>query len=174
MDRVFEERPPLLWEPISTEPIEVRLANMRAAIASGADPNELDGTRKPRVGRPLDYAITTLACAYHETVKTNLPIVELLLETGADPRLPGRIPIQDVSPLEGVRRWLEAFDIRGGNWASEETALKPFYESAYKAMKKVADKLDAQDAAERANDYTTEKENELNTGSSWFSWLTFW
>jgi hypothetical protein len=138
MERVFKEHPPLLWEPVSQNPMEIKLANMRAAIASGADPNELDGTKMPRVGRPLHYAISSLAFVNYETLKSNLPIIELLLESGADPRLSA---LKEVSALDEVSSWLSAFDKDGKNWAPEDIALKPFYEAAYKAMKKVADKL---------------------------------
>jgi len=76
---------------------------MKAALASGADPNELD--HEPRaeknLGRPLHLAIeytSSNLSRLHE----NLPVVELLLQHGADPRLGG---MQGrYSPLEDLRR----------------------------------------------------------------------
>ena len=51
---VCEHHPPLFWKPISDHSIEIKLTNMRAAIAAGADVNELDQEADPRLnnGRP--------------------------------------------------------------------------------------------------------------------------
>jgi len=146
MWRPLKDRSPLLYEPVSDNPIEIKLANMCAAIAAGADPNELDGSENLRVGRPLHYAICDDAFVNYENLKKNLPIVKLLLEAGADPRLPGvlveRYPTMGASPLQSLRLWLELFERDSTSFGPEDTALKPFYEAAYKEMKKVADKLD--------------------------------
>lgn len=100
---IFSSKPPLFWEPVSGHPISVKLTAMKAALASGADPNELD--HEPRaeknLGRPLHLAIeytSSNLSRLHE----NLPVVELLLQHGADPRLGG---MQGrYSPLEDLRR----------------------------------------------------------------------
>ena len=83
---------------------------MRTDIAYGADPNQIDGTRLPRVGRPLHYAISSYAFINYENLKNDLPIINLLLELGADPRLLG---VWDGSPLEEAWLWLRALDIDG-------------------------------------------------------------
>jgi hypothetical protein len=143
MNRVFTEKPPLLWEPISENPLEVRLANMRAAITAGADPNELDGPKKHRVGRPLHYALCNSAFVNYKTLMQNLPIVELLLESGADPRL---LALSYKSPIDDLSVWLKNYEVMCAVWTTEDLELKPLYEAAYKAMKKVADKLDGESA----------------------------
>lgn len=118
---------------------------MRTAIATGSDPNELDGMGKHQIGRPLHYAIANEAG--HEFVKENLPIVKLLLEAGADPRLPAltmkSLPTYGQSALDESKQWLDVLERSGGKgWSEEDIALKPFYNAAYREMKKIADKLD--------------------------------
>lgn len=59
-DWVSCKKPPLHWEPLySTNPVELRLANMTAALDAGADPNELDHELYIRrcLGRPLHRCI---------------------------------------------------------------------------------------------------------------------
>jgi hypothetical protein len=102
---IYTTRPPLFWEPISGHPLPVKLASMKAALAAGADPNELDHEPRPERnrGRPLhlatDHLYTTLS---HLPPGENLPVVELLLEHGADPRLKGLQFMN--SPLERLRQ----------------------------------------------------------------------
>lgn len=139
---------PLLYEPISRNTIEDKLAHMRLAIATGADPNEHDGMGKHQIGRPLHCAITNEAG--HEFVGQNLPVIKLLLEAGADPRLRAlpdvpwvTVPTYGESALDVCRHWLESLSSSGGwRWSEEDIALKPFYKAAYREMKRVADKLD--------------------------------
>ncbi|KAI4701458.1 hypothetical protein J4E81_003198 [Alternaria sp. BMP 2799] len=139
---------PLLTQPMSYEPIETRLAAMRAALSEGFFPNELD--KRPRgVGRPLDCAIEDGWPADFTHLKQNLPIVHLLLEAGADPRLPSRDP-PGRSPIDSLEAWFKQYEIRGHEFGAEHLELKPFFEKALEAMKKVADELNAQDAAEAA------------------------
>ena len=140
MFRVRKQRPPLFWEPISDNPIAVKLSNMRTALSQGADPNELDGPQMPRWGRPLNYAILDAACINHESLKENLPVVELLLAAGADPRLSG-IGGMERSPLEELRLWLEAFERRPEDFQWQEVEVSGMYEKAYEAMKRVAERL---------------------------------
>ncbi|CAO2650230.1 Nn.00g015220.m01.CDS01 [Neocucurbitaria sp. VM-36] len=53
-------RPPLILQSVSDDPLNIRLAAMREAIAAGQDPNELGGMKNPGVARPLHYAIPDL------------------------------------------------------------------------------------------------------------------
>ncbi|KAF5869044.1 uncharacterized protein Bfra_011586 [Botrytis fragariae] len=95
---------PLHWEIVSGHPIAEKLGNMRAALESSADPNALDKAPRPEqsMGRPLHYATDTLHFDFMPRYE-NLPIVELLLEFGADPRMEGMAGLRE-SPLEDVER----------------------------------------------------------------------
>ncbi|TGO09630.1 hypothetical protein BTUL_0159g00160 [Botrytis tulipae] len=77
---------------------------MRAAHESGADPNALDKAPRPgrSMGRPLHYATDVTHFDFMPRYE-NLPIVELLLEFGADPRMEGMGETRE-SPLEDVER----------------------------------------------------------------------
>ncbi|TGO43872.1 hypothetical protein BCON_0773g00010 [Botryotinia convoluta] len=81
---------PLHWEIVSGHPIAEKLSNMRAALKSGANPNALDKARRAEQSRerPLHYATDTLHFDFMPRYE-NLPIVELFLEFGADPRMLG-------------------------------------------------------------------------------------
>ncbi len=114
---------------------------MRAAIAAGADPNELDG--RLRIGRPLNYAICDSAFVDYAQLKQNLPIVELLLEAGADPRLGSARPYSK-SPIQELEAWFREFEVHGEEWAEEDLELFGFYEKALGAMRKVAERLDGE------------------------------
>ncbi|KAF1827986.1 hypothetical protein BDW02DRAFT_575202, partial [Decorospora gaudefroyi] len=132
----------LLTEPVSYVPVETRLAAMRVALSEGFSPNELD--RRPRgVGRPLDWAIEDGAPADYAYLKQNLPIVHLLLEAGADPRLPSRHPL-GWSPIDSLEAFFKQYKIRPQDFSPEVLELKPFYEKALEAMKRVADKLNGE------------------------------
>lgn len=93
---------PLHWEIISGHPIAEKLSNVRAALQSGADPNALDKVRcaEQSRGRPLHYATDTLHFDFMSRYE-NLPIVELLLEYGADPRMAGMAGRIAVGRCEG-------------------------------------------------------------------------
>jgi hypothetical protein len=133
---------PLFLEPVSCAPVETRLAAIRAALSEGFSPNELD--RRPRgVGRPLDWAIEDGAAADYAHLKQNLPIVHLLLEAGADPRLPSRHPF-GWSPIDSLEAWFKQYKIRPQDFPPEVLVLKSFYEKALEAMKRVADELDGE------------------------------
>jgi hypothetical protein len=130
----------LFKECVSEKPLETRLALIRAALDVGFSPNEVD--RRPRSeGRPLHYAICDSCLCPPYVLKQNLPIVQLLLEAGADPRLPGWKPV-DESPIVDLKNWLTNYETEGERWPKEDQELKPFFEQAYAAMKKVADELD--------------------------------
>jgi hypothetical protein len=103
-------------------------------------------TRWPREaprGSPLHYALCDSAFVNYKTLKQNLPVVKLLLEAGADPRLPA---LSYKSPIDDLSVWLYHYEVNSTGWHTEDLELKPLYEVAYKAMKKVADKLDSESA----------------------------
>lgn len=139
---VFRVAPLLHQQCISNEVLDVRLAAMRKAIASGEDPNELRGWKNPGVGRPLYYALDNSAQHDYAQLKQNLPVIELLLEAGADARLPSLRPGRQL-PIEELEAWFREH-IKGGHskWAPEDLELQPFYEAALQAMKKAALILD--------------------------------
>lgn len=133
--------PPLHKLCISNDPLDDRLPAIRQALASGEDPNELGGWKHAGVSRPLHYAISDHIGHDFAQLKQNLPVVELLLEAGADPRLPGLGPYK--SPMEELENWLIAYnDGDHSGWQTEELELQPFFEAALQAMKKVALVLD--------------------------------
>ncbi|KAI8938501.1 hypothetical protein NX059_004391 [Plenodomus lindquistii] len=145
LDPVLRVRPPLHVQCISNEPLGIRLAAIREAIASGEDVNELGGWKNPGVGRPLHYAIDDSAQHDYTQLKRNLPVIELLLEAGADPRLPGLEPGR-MSPIEELEVWIRHYE-EGGHekWTVEDLALYPFHEAALRIMKKAAVALDGKD-----------------------------
>jgi hypothetical protein len=133
---------PLHWEPVSSHPITEKLTNMLAALKSGSDPNELDhafASRPERsIGRPLHYA-TEYTVFDHSLRHENLPVVELLLRYGADPRLAGMGP--NPSPLEDLRAVVNA-NIPELKWASERDM--EFFKGALEAMERRARELDGE------------------------------
>ncbi|KAJ5802173.1 uncharacterized protein N7503_004623 [Penicillium pulvis] len=142
---VHNTKPPLFWEFISAHPISLKLENMKAALSAGADPNEMDHERDPRrsLGRPLHCAMGDWGDPVH--VKENIPAIKLLLEHGADPRLPGpevkpaSLGLQ--SPLEYARR------LAMREWRGKGELLDcGYYAEAYRVMKEAADDLDWRDA----------------------------
>ena len=138
LDPVLRVASPLHKQCISNEPLDVRLAAIREAIASGEDPNELGGWKNPGVGRPLHYALDDSAQHDYTQLKQNLPVIELLLEAGADPRLPSLKPGRQ-SPIEELEAWFREYN-KGDHsrWAPEDLELQPFYEALLQAMKKAA------------------------------------
>jgi hypothetical protein len=125
---------------MSGDPLEVRLLAIQEALASGEDPNELGGWPKPGVARPLHYAISD--CVQHDQaqLKQNLPVIELLLEAGADPRLPD---LHGQSPIEELEGWFREYRKSGHlSWEPESLELKPFFEAALETLKKAALGLD--------------------------------
>jgi hypothetical protein len=136
----FRPRPPLHCLCMSGDPLEVRLLAIQEALASGEDPNELGGWPNPGVARPLHYAISD--CVQHDQaqLKQNLPVIELLLEAGADPRLPD---LHGQSPIEELEGWFREYRKSGHlSWEPESLELKPFFEAALETLKKAALGLD--------------------------------
>lgn len=118
------------------------MAAVRKALASREDPNELGGWRNPGEGRPLHYALDDSAQHSWTQLEQNLPIVELLLEAEADPRLPCLNPGHE-SPIEELEAWFRAYNEGGqSTWAPEDLELQPFHAAVLQAMKKVALALD--------------------------------
>jgi hypothetical protein len=118
------------------------LPAIREALASGEDPNELGGWRGSGTSRPLHYAIHDTPQHSLDQLKQNLPVIELLLEAGADPRLPCLGPMPQ-SPIEEIEAWFEAYN-KGGHlkWPPEILELQPFFAATLQAMKKAASALD--------------------------------
>lgn len=93
-------------EPLLAHPLETKLAAMRAALAAGADPNGLDNSEPwhYREGRPLDACLHISRMAGGVSVMDNLPLIELLLEHGADPRL-SDFESNTLVPAAGVAKY---------------------------------------------------------------------
>ncbi|KAI9650605.1 hypothetical protein NHQ30_000623 [Ciborinia camelliae] len=74
-----------------------------AALESGYDPNEMDNTSQSErsTGRTLHYATGYITFDYSRRCE-NLLVVELLLNYGADPRMPGMGGVTG-SPLRELR-----------------------------------------------------------------------
>lgn len=145
LSKAYKDSYPLFYYAMSYAPLEIRIAAIRAAIAAGADPNKLD--RGPlNVGRPLHYAVCDMAMIDVNQLKQNLPIVELLLEAGADPRLINRTPISR-SPIKELEDWFRAYEQCHVTMSQEELGLYDFYAKALNAMKEVARRLDGECSA---------------------------
>lgn len=121
------------------EPLEARLPAMRQAIAAGADLNVPGGMTNPGTGRLLHYAICDIAGVDYRDLRQNMPMVELLLEGGADPRLHAW---HGESPIDILESWLASYDQDHTKWNVEELELHPFFQAAFEAMKKRAHELD--------------------------------
>lgn len=83
------------------------LAACRAALAAGADPNALDTV--PEVmygeGRPLDACLRQTRIPGRKSITDDLPVIELLLEHGADPRLYSRSVGSQAIPMLPATRY---------------------------------------------------------------------
>lgn len=83
---------PLITEPLPSHSTSVMLAAVRTAIENGADVNAPD--TEPRLGwkegRPLDACLRSTHMPGKKDIRDNLPVIELLVEHGADPRLYSR------------------------------------------------------------------------------------
>jgi hypothetical protein len=141
---VYKYKPPLFWQPLTDHPVKDKLANMRVAIVLGADVNELDKEPDPRrnYGRPLHFASDASRIQF-KYLKEHLPLIELLLEKGADPRQPGMMYTD--SALEEVKFSLKGA-LRNECFQPEWKEVIPFLREAYKVMKEAADRLDAVDS----------------------------
>jgi hypothetical protein len=109
---VTESKSPLHYEPLSNHSIDVKLAAMTSAIAAGADVNELDHDVDPRRNRgtPLHCCLSDIAA----DPSSNLPLVRLLLEHGADPSIPGTEGSRTGSSVEEARAMSQVTDLPAG------------------------------------------------------------
>lgn len=152
-DWINQSRHPLFWEAWQVKPTADKLAAIRAALDDGADPNMIDRESSPpdHSGRPLHCAIAagrTLSrnqgVVPWAATRGNLPVIELLLERGADPRLEGMAPRPGpqwlLSPIEeaGVNMAYPT-----GNPGEDFEEVKAFYTQAVVLMKAAAEKLDS-------------------------------
>lgn len=128
---------PLLYIPISNLPINVKVALIKKAIEAGDDINQLDPISDKQIcfGRPLNFAVE-YSRANFNYLKDNIPMIKLLLEHGADPRLPGLYG--ERSALQEMREMSQA-EISLVN--PEQNKLVPFLKEAYKLIDKAAKKL---------------------------------
>lgn len=85
----LRKRQPLHSKPLGTHPVEVKLANIRAAIAAGANVNGLNESDPVchREGCLLDACLHVTHMAAGATFYGNLDIIKVLLEHSANPRL---------------------------------------------------------------------------------------
>jgi hypothetical protein len=114
----------------------------QTGLSAGFSPNELD--RRPRgIGRPLEYAICNYAFVDYSQLKQNPPIIQLLLEAGADPRLPSRNP-RGWSPINSLEAWFKQYKTNKDQWATQGLELKLFFEKPLEAMMKARDELDGE------------------------------
>ncbi|KAF1969893.1 hypothetical protein BU23DRAFT_231795 [Bimuria novae-zelandiae CBS 107.79] len=101
------QRSQLITEPISNHSVETMLAACRASIANGEDVNAPD--TPPHVGhnegRPLDACLRQTHMPGKKSIVENLPVIELLLEHGADPRLYSRSVGVVAIPIVLARRY---------------------------------------------------------------------
>ncbi|KAF2126320.1 hypothetical protein P153DRAFT_388361 [Dothidotthia symphoricarpi CBS 119687] len=169
-DSVHRVAPPLHVQSISNEPLDVRLAAIRQAIAAEENPNQLGGWKNPGVARPLHYAIDDSAQHDYKQLKQNLPVIELLIKAGADPRLPDLQPGRR-SPIQKLDSWFKAYNESHSSWATEDLELYPFYKAALRIMKKTAAELDAQD---KIQNQQALEEKEPARSTSWFVMMKFW
>lgn len=129
---------PLLYIPISDIPIDAKVALMKRAIEAGDDVNQLDPINDKRVcfGRPLNFAVE-YSRANFDYLKDNIPVIKLLLEHGADPRLPGLY--REKSALEAMR---EVSQTKISTTQPEWNKLVPFFQEAFQLMEEAAKRLD--------------------------------
>ncbi|TGO37648.1 hypothetical protein BHYA_0092g00310 [Botrytis hyacinthi] len=141
----YIEELPLHWEIVSGHPIDEKLSNMRAALKSGADPNALDKVRcaEQSMGQPLHYATDTLHFDFMPRYE-NLPIVKLLLEFGADPRMDGTAGLRE-SPLEDVERIVRT------NYPKLGERDMEFFKAALIVMKEKARELEVNETKKVAS-----------------------
>ena len=125
------QRSPLITEPLSTHSVETMLAACRAAISNGEDVNALDTL--PHVGhnegRPLNACLRQTHMPGAKSIVENLPVIELLLEHGADPRLYSRSAGVTAIPMLLARRYSEDEEETEKNRAFWKHLLRLFEEA---------------------------------------------
>lgn len=133
----------IFWASISRYSLQCKLAELLAALEDGADPNEQESEPivQLRSGRPLDLCLDESKADFgEESILNNIPVIQMLLDYGADPRLDpipqlkGKPPCP-LQPVEEARR-------RAG---VTKGPVKEFYKEAYVILKKAADRLDTLD-----------------------------
>lgn len=94
-------------EPLSTHSAETMVTVCRAAIANGEDVNAPDTLPilGHNEGRPLDACLRQTHMPGRKCINENLPVIELLLEHGADPRLVSRSVGLTAIPILLARRY---------------------------------------------------------------------
>ncbi|KAH8765329.1 hypothetical protein F5883DRAFT_674530 [Diaporthe sp. PMI_573] len=130
----------LFWASSSGYGVRCKLAELLAALESGADPNaeQSEVVLHLRSGRPLDLCLDdSKADLAGESLLNNIPVIQMLLDYGADPRLDPLPPLKGVPacPLEPVE---EAR--RSAQWG--EGSMKAYFSDAYRLMRRAADALD--------------------------------
>lgn len=141
----LRHRGPLHGEPLSTHPVEVKLARIREAIAAGADVNGLDDSDPAchREGRPLDACLRVTHMANGATFYSNDDVIELLLEHGADPRLRDTKTVF-LSPLKVA-------EFNAGKESHSEKA-KAFYARVLQMFREAIAKLEEKERAEKGEE----------------------
>lgn len=142
---------PLFYWPLANVPVEEKLAQMRKALENGSDPNEVDHSTHPQYqyGRPLhmcmDYPNDD---SDSDRYLDNAPVIKLLLDYGADPRLYG-VPSNPYMigypgrPVDDARKSLAAIrEQRASDFQYERVRQETFWEEAYTLMKEAEDRLD--------------------------------
>lgn len=135
-----EQRSALITEPLSSHSVDTMLAACRAAIANGEDVNALDTV--PQLvyneGRPLDACLRQAHMPGKKSINENLPVIELLLEHGADPRLYSRSVGPQAIPMLLARRYAVDEEETEENRAFWVRVLRLFEEAIVKIDAKEA------------------------------------
>jgi hypothetical protein len=152
-DWIAKTKSRLFWEPLQCKATGEKLAAIKVAIASGADPNEMDHSPNPRRhrGRPLHCAIDAgreQGETSWEAIKGNLPVIKFLLEVGADPRVPGfpsKIP-RLRSVIEEAEVCLYEAETERPWWNINEDPeeIANFYREILKLLREAGTKLDGE------------------------------
>lgn len=141
----LKNRGPLHGEPLTNHPVEVKLARIREAIAAGADINGLDDSDPAchREGRPLDACLRMTHMASGATFYSNVHVIELLLEHGADPRLRDTKTVF-ISPLKVA-------EYNAGKESHSEKT-KAFYGQVLQMFRDAIAKLEEKERAEQGEE----------------------
>lgn len=101
------ERSPLITEHLSSHSVETLLAACRAAIANGEDVNAIETLLDVghNEGCPLNACLRQTHMPGNKSVIENLPVIELPLEHGADPRLYSKSARAAAIPITLARRY---------------------------------------------------------------------